>query len=151
MAIDVTTLLTELERLRSLTSCDFVAIAPLQDHTGRNRWQYVIGNSNDRYQQMVIKKGQGLAGTALRLGRWVRLDDTHPKRQQERLHCPLMLAEQLQAATVFPLVPNASSQIKGLLFIGKREQTRFEHGELLAVQDTLDTLASYLSAVEANV
>jgi nitrogen regulatory protein A len=151
MAIDVTTLLTELERLRSLTSCDFVAIAPLQDHTGRNRWQYVIGNSNDRYQQMVIKKGQGLAGTALRLGRGVRLDDTHPKRQQERLHCPLMLAEQLQAAAVFPLVPNASSQIKGLLFIGKREQTRFEHGELLAVQDTLDTLASYLSAVEANV
>jgi nitrogen regulatory protein A len=151
MAIDDTTLLTELERLRSLTSCDFVAIAPLQDHTGRNRWQYVIGNSNDRYQQMVIKKGQGLAGTALRLGRGVRLDDTHPKRQQERLHCPLMLAEQLQAAAVFPLVPNASSQIKGLLFIGKREQTRFEHGELLAVQDTLDTLASYLSAVEANV
>ncbi|NOU64605.1 GAF domain-containing protein [Paenibacillus sp. LMG 31461] len=151
MAIDDTTLLTELERLRSLTSCDFVAIAPLQEHTGRNRWQYVIGNSNDRYQQMVIKKGQGLAGTALRLGRWVKLDGSHPNRQQERLHCPLMLAEQLQAAAVFPLVPNASSQIKGLLFIGKREQTRFEHGELLAVQDTLNTLTSYLSAVEAKV
>ncbi|CAN7623251.1 MULTISPECIES: GAF domain-containing protein [unclassified Paenibacillus] len=151
MVIDDTTLFIELERLRSLTSCDFVAIAPLQEHVGRDRWQYVIGNSNDRYQQMRIKKGQGLAGSALRLGRWVKLDDTHPKHQQERLHCPLMLAEQLQAAAVFPLVPNASSQIKGLLFIGKREQTRFEHGELLAVQDTLDTLASYLSAVEANV
>lgn len=148
MAIDDATLLIELERLRSLTSCDFVAIAPLQEHTGRIRWQYVIGNSNERYQQMVIKKGQGLAGSALRLGRWVKLDDTHPQRHQERLNCPLMLAEQLQAAAVFPLVPNASSQIKGLLFIGKREPTRFEHGELLAVQDTIDTLVSYLFALE---
>ncbi|NQX62977.1 GAF domain-containing protein [Paenibacillus qinlingensis] len=151
MAIDDATLLRELERLRSLTSCDFVAIAPLHEHAARIRWQYVIGNSNHRYQQMVIKKGQGLAGSALRLGRCVKLDDTYPQHHQERLHCPLMLAEQLQAAAVFPLVPNASSQIKGLLFIGKREQTRFEHGELLAVQENIDTLVSYLSEVEAAV
>lgn len=144
MAIDDATMLEKLEQLRSLTSCDFMALAPLHEHAGRNRWKYVIGNSNDRYQQMVIKKGQGLAGSVLRLGRWVKLDDTHPKRHQERLNCPLMLAEQLQTAAVFPLVPNASSLIKGLLFIGKREQTRFEHDELLAVQYNIDTLASYL-------
>ncbi|KRF08135.1 hypothetical protein ASG89_17065 [Paenibacillus sp. Soil766] len=150
MAIDDATILEKLERLRSLTSCDFIALALLQEHAGCNRWQYVIGNSNDRYQQMVIKKDQGLAGSVLRLGRWVKLDDTHPKRHQERLHCPLMLAEQLQTAAVFPLMPIVSSQIRGLLFIGKREQTSFEHDELLAVQYNIDTLASYLFVAEGG-
>ncbi|OAS22081.1 GAF domain-containing protein [Paenibacillus oryzisoli] len=149
MATDDATLVVKLEQLRRLTSCDFMALAPLAEHASRNRWKYVIGNSNNRYQQMVIQKGQGLAGSVLRLGRWVKLDDTHPKHEQERLHCPLMLAEQLQAAAVFPLVPIASSQIKGLLFIGKREHRRFEHDELLAVQYNVDTLASDLFMIEA--
>ncbi|KRF44124.1 GAF domain-containing protein [Paenibacillus sp. Soil787] len=144
MAIGDAKMLIELELLRSLTSSDFIALAPLQDHSGRVSWKYVLGNSNNRYQQMVIKIGVGLAGSALRLGRWVKLDDTHPKFSQERLQSPLMLAEQLQTAAVFPLMSNSSSQITGLLFIGKREQTRFEHYELLAVHDKIDTFASYL-------
>lgn len=148
MAIGDANMLVELELLRSLTSSDFIALAPLQDHAGRNCWKYVLGNSNDRYQQMVIKIGLGLAGSALRLGRWVKLDDTHPKLSQERLNCPLMLAEQLQTAAVFPLVTNSSPQIKGLLFIGKREQSSFEQHELLAVHDKIYTLASYLEEIK---
>lgn len=148
MAVDEATMLAVLERLRSLTSCDFMALALLQEHAGRNRWQYVIGNSNNRYQHMVIRKGQGLAGSSLRLGRWVKLDNSHPKYHKERLDSPLMLAENLQAAAVFPLRPVASSQIKGLLFIGKRDQTRWEDDELLAIQYNIDTLVSYLFAVE---
>lgn len=144
MAIGDVSILKELQHVQSLTSSDFIALAPLQDHAGRNFWKYVLGNSNDRYQQMVIKTGVGLAGSVLRLGRWVKLDDTHPKFSQERLHSPLMLAEQLQTAAVFPLMSNSSSQIKGLLFIGKRKQTRFEHDELLAVHDKIETFASYL-------
>lgn len=148
MAIGDASILEELKLLRSLTSSDFITLAPLQGHAGRNCWKYVLGNSNDRYQQMVIKVGLGLAGSALRLGRWVKLDDTHPKISQERLNCPLMLAEQLKTAAVFPLVTNSSSQIKGLLFIGKREQTRYERYEFLAVQDKIYTLASYLEEIK---
>ena len=141
-------MVVELEFLRRKTSSDFIALAPLQDHTGRSCWKYVLGNSNDRYQQMRIKIGVGLAGSALRLGRWVKLDDTHPKISQERLNCPLMIAEQLQTSVVFPLVTNSSPQIKGLLFIGKRDQTRFEPYELLAVHDKISSLASYLEEMK---
>ncbi|CAN7258578.1 hypothetical protein LJR153_001161 [Paenibacillus sp. LjRoot153] len=148
MAIGDASILEELKLLRSLTSSDFIALAPLQEHAGRNCWKYVMGNSNDRYQQMVIKVGLGLAGSALRLGRWVKLDDMHPRINQERLNCPLMLAEQLQTAAAFPLVTNSSSQIKGLLFIGKREHPRFERNELLAVHDKIYTLASLLEGMK---
>ncbi|TXK76611.1 GAF domain-containing protein [Paenibacillus sp. N3.4] len=148
MAFGDANLIAELELLRSLTSSDFIALAHLQGNMGRGGWDYVLGNSNDRYQQMVIKSGNGLAGHALRLGRWVKLDDTHPKSSQERLHCPLMLAEQLKTAAVFPLVTTSSPVILGLLYMGKREQTRFEPNEWLAAHDNLYTLASILVEIK---
>ncbi|CAH1202227.1 hypothetical protein PAECIP111891_02068 [Paenibacillus allorhizoplanae] len=143
-------LLVELELLQSLTSSDFIAVAPILDHAARNCWRYVLGNSNHRYQQMVIKVGLGLAGTVLRLGRWVKLEDMRSKSSQERLTCPLMLAEQLQCAAVFPLMTNASPRIWGLLYIGKREQPRFEPSELLAAHERAFTLASLLEEIKKD-
>ncbi|WP_216651779.1 GAF domain-containing protein [Paenibacillus sp. NEAU-GSW1] len=109
------------------------------------KWKYAIGNSNNRYQHMVVKSGQGLAGAALRLGRWVKLDDTHPKLVQERRECPVMLAEQLQAAAVFPLVINDTSLMSGLLYIGKRTAIGYEEDEIRAAQESLRALMSSMA------
>lgn len=138
-------IIEELERLRSLTSSDFIALAPLHDKAERIRWKYASGSRNERYQQMVIKSGQGLAGSVLRLGRWVKLDDSHPDSDQVRRSCPVLLAEQLQTAAVFPILTDSDNLlIKGLLFIGKRAQPRYAQAELLVVQEGLHTLAGYL-------
>ncbi|MCY9667039.1 GAF domain-containing protein [Paenibacillus alginolyticus] len=138
-------IIEELERLRSLTSSDFIALAPLHDKAERIRWRYASGSRNERYQQMVIKSGQGLAGSVLRLGRWVKLDDSHPDSDQVRRSCPVLLAEQLQTAAVFPILTDSDNLlIKGLLFIGKRTQPRYTEAELLVVQEGLPTLAWYL-------
>ncbi|WP_171684819.1 GAF domain-containing protein [Paenibacillus planticolens] len=145
MASREVNILVELELLRSLTSSDFIALAPPPDDRGRSYWKYVLGNGNDKYRQMVIKKvSLGLAGAVLRLGRWVKLDETNPRINQERLHCPVMLAERLQSAAAFPLVTGSSHRILGLLYIGKREQTRFEASEIEAVQDRIHTLTSFI-------
>jgi nitrogen regulatory protein A len=144
MASGHASLISELELLRSMTSSDFIALAPLPDNAEPIRWKYARGNSNNRYQQMVIKKSIGLAGTALRLGRWVKLDETNPRYRQEKSECPVMLAEQLQTAAVFPLTASPGSQMKGLLFIGKRVLAGYEPSELLAVQEKINALASYL-------
>ncbi|MGO4275318.1 GAF domain-containing protein [Paenibacillus sp. TAF58] len=138
-------IIEELERLRSLTSSDFIALAPLHDNAQRIRWKYASGSRNERYQQMVIKSGQGLAGSVLRLGRWVKLDDSHPDSDQVQISCPVLLAEQLQTAAVFPILTDSDNPlIKGLLYIGKRTQPRYAEAELLIVQEGLPTLAWYL-------
>ena len=141
------TILVELERLRRLTSSDFIALAPFNEHAGRVRWKYALGSRNERYQQMVIKSGQGLAGSVLRHGRWVKLDVSYPHAEQARRDCPVMLSEQLKSAAAFPIKndsDNPHSTIKGLLFIGKRTQHRYEQDEFLAVQESLPALAGYL-------
>ncbi|KRE45939.1 GAF domain-containing protein [Paenibacillus sp. Soil724D2] len=141
-------IIEELERLRSLTSSDFIALAPLHDNAQRIRWKYASGSRNERYRQMVIKSGQGLAGSVLRLGRWVKLDDSHPDSDQVRRSCPVLLAEQLQTAAVFPILTESDNLlIKGLLFIGKRAQPRYAQAELLAVQEVLPKLAWYLKEI----
>ncbi|GGA09362.1 hypothetical protein GCM10008018_63770 [Paenibacillus marchantiophytorum] len=148
MAIREVNIGVELELLRSLTSSDFIALAPLPDDTGRSYWKYAVGNRNDRYQQMVIKKvGLGLAAAVLRLGRWVKLDDANPRLHQERLQCPVMLAERLLSAAAFPVVTSSSHRMLGLLYIGKREQSRFEPGEIQAVQGRIHTVASYIEDI----
>ncbi|MEC0228488.1 GAF domain-containing protein [Paenibacillus alba] len=147
MAIGDTSLKVELALLQSLTSSDFMALASLQGHSGRGGWDYVWGNRNDRYQHMVIRAGHGLAGTALRLGRWVKIDGAGAENSQERLHCPMMLAEHLQSAAVFPLMTTANRQIVGLIYLGKRKQSNFEVNELLAAQEKIATLASLLEGI----
>ncbi|MNQ90320.1 hypothetical protein D3C85_1056560 [compost metagenome] len=151
MAIGNLELKVEMELLRSLTSCDFIAVAPLQDNKASNGWIYALGNENERFQHMTIKIGVGLAGAALRYGREVKLDDTHPRMSQERLNCPVMLAEHLQTAAVFPIRDHDSPLIKGLLYIGKRQQARFDPDELLAVQDKINRIASLLEDIKEEI
>ena len=91
--------------------------------------------------------GQGLAGSVLRLGRWVKFDDTHPRTDQAQRDCPVMLSEQLKAAAAFPIksdLSNTNSMIKGLIFIGKRTGQGYVQDDFLAVQESLRTLAGYL-------
>ncbi|WNR44220.1 GAF domain-containing protein [Paenibacillus roseipurpureus] len=132
----------DLEEIRNLTSSDFAALALCLDKAKSYRWKCAAGNSNDRYQHMVIRTGQGLAGTALRLGRWVKLDDSHPQFGRERRDCPVMLAEQLQAAAVFPIRLDTGCPMRGLLFIGKRKGTRYEEDEIRTAQENLHKLVS---------
>jgi nitrogen regulatory protein A len=137
-------LLEAMRLLLDLTSSDFIALAPFIDKAVPLRWKYALGNSNGRYQHMVIKTGQGLAGAALRLGRWVKLDGNHPRFDLQKSECPVMLAEQLRAAAVFPLIQAPNAGISGLLFIGRRTGNGYEEGEIRTIEKALGMLLSYL-------
>ncbi|NEW04855.1 GAF domain-containing protein [Paenibacillus sp. SYP-B3998] len=129
----------ELERLRGLTSSDFIALAPFHEQDQRFRWTYVTGNRNDRNQHMTIKVGQGLSGSVLRFGRWVKVDDTNPDAERARLECPLMLAEHLRAAAAFPIY--VETVVKGILYIGKRSHTTFQQEEVEEITAAISKLA----------
>ncbi|MEC0268195.1 GAF domain-containing protein [Paenibacillus anseongense] len=144
MAAGQVNIMDDLTRLRDMTSSDFIALAPFVDQPARRRWMYILGNKNDRCQQMVIKMGEGLAGTALRLGRWVKFDAANPRAVQERRECPVMLAEQLQTAAAFPLITSPSTGMKGLLFIGRRTDRGYEENEIKAILANLERLATYI-------
>ncbi|UJF33844.1 GAF domain-containing protein [Paenibacillus hexagrammi] len=133
-----------LDQLRRLSSSDFAALASFIDPLSPKRWNYAWGNTNERYLQMMIKPGQGLGGTALRTCRWVKLDDTTSNAAKARGECPLMLAERLQAAAAFPIKEEGSLEILGLLYIGKRNHSRYEDNETKPIQENIGKLLRYM-------
>ncbi|TXK74125.1 GAF domain-containing protein [Paenibacillus sp. N3.4] len=155
MEEDEAQILEELEFIRSLTSSDFVALAAITEtrhmaDCGRPSWTHALGSLNNRYQHMIIKTGQGLAGLVLRLGRWVELDAAKTYENQSGGDCPIILAEQLRAAAVFPLVTRQTSTIIGLLYIGKRKTDRYEQEELRLVKESLQPLATLMEKRTAD-
>jgi nitrogen regulatory protein A len=72
----VTSIMQELERIRSLTFSDVVALARLENGGPRMRWISNCGHRNERYTQMIVKPGLGVAGMAVRFGRPFKLDNT---------------------------------------------------------------------------
>lgn len=61
----------ELDTLRKKVNCDFAAVALYENHepSGPIKWQYVSGNLNSRYKLIVLRKGRGLAGTVMKTGK----------------------------------------------------------------------------------
>lgn len=127
-----------LERLRSLTSSDFIAWAPVTGQLKSIRWKYALGSRNDRIQHMRIKKGYGLAGAAVKLERMITLDDTHSDADWLRQHCPVMLAEHLHTAAAIPV--KHSAVLTGLLYIGKRTPPGYREEELNEVSSMLHSM-----------
>ncbi|MNI18051.1 hypothetical protein D3C73_714450 [compost metagenome] len=135
----------EMEGLLYLTSSDFIAIAQMNS-TARLRWNYVMGNENNRYEQMAIRIGLGLAGAVWRFGRAVHLDDSYSEADHARLNCPLMLAEHLKSASAYPIMVN--SLIKGVLYIGKRSSSPYMQDDLLIVAQKLPRIVTF---IEENI
>ncbi len=113
----------ELRRLQELTFSDMAALAWVADE-GREHgpyvWTCVVGSRNDRYRRMSFRRGSsGLAGTALKLGRYVTADmERTPAFARE---CPVMLAEKLQTALALPVPKRETGEaVSGVLLLGSR-------------------------------
>lgn len=145
-------LMEALQRLLRDTSSDFAALAPMETAKPRIQWAMACGNRNERYAHMVVKTGQGLAGEALRHGRWVKLDESDGDEASKRLRCPLMLAEQLLAAAVFPIPGSKeSAQPLGLVYVGRRQSGRYSPSDMAAIEEKVRELACILKEYPQHI
>lgn len=140
-------IIVQLEHIRVRTHSDFAAMAlPLGQGSGLLHWSCAAGNTNRRYEQMKVKRGRGLAGLALQIGRLLTWDAA--SGDAAKLHgmyrdCPVLMAEGLQAAAAVPLhsflLPDA-----GLLLVGRRQPNAYSAAELLDVQTCAEALGDLL-------
>ncbi|MFT4415929.1 GAF domain-containing protein [Fredinandcohnia humi] len=113
----------QLHEICTITSSDFSALAKLQQRTQDIYWEYAFGNRNERYKHMVGKPGKGLAGSVIRLGTTMIVDQDSPGFEQLRLQSPIMLAENLQSAVAVPV--QCKGKISGILLVGSRFRKKY--------------------------
>jgi len=118
-------------RISSLS--DFAALALPIDDGSRYRWEYASGNTNRRYQQMIVKRGRGLSGMALLLGRSLIKENRSNESSKLRIECSLMLAEGLQTAAAIP-IPARMGDV-GVLMVGVRHPHSYTSINLSYLQE----------------
>ncbi|MBL7584541.1 nitrate respiration regulation accessory nitrate sensor NreA [Staphylococcus saccharolyticus] len=110
-----------LDKLRIKEGYDFGGIA-LHDHHHTSspiKWQYVSGNTNDRYKLIILRKGRGLAGMVMKTGKRMVIADVETALSPaEKVKFPIILSESLTAVVAVPLWLNQS--MYGVLLLGQR-------------------------------
>ncbi|WP_240419266.1 GAF domain-containing protein [Paenibacillus periandrae] len=117
-----------IDHLRISSSHDFAALALPREDGRTYAWYYASGNMNHRYKGMVVKRGKGLPGLALRLGEAVISDSSSRNTGGEKLNCALMTAEGLHAAAAVPIGPLAAPN--GIIMVGARQARLYTTTEL---------------------
>ena len=95
-----------LDKLRAQEGYDFGGIALYDYHHTSSpiKWQYVSGNTNDRYKLIILRKGRGLAGMVMKTGkRMVIADVDTALSPEEKVKFPIILSESLTWLVAVPL------------------------------------------------
>ncbi|MGG1517843.1 hypothetical protein ABE504_20675 [Paenibacillus oryzisoli] len=146
------TLMEALQSVQRAAASDFAALAPITGGQPRIQWKMAAGNRNERYAHMVVKAGQGLAGEVLRHGKWAKLDEGGALAAGQLLRCPLMLAEQLLAAAVFPIPdPGGSAQPLGLVYVGRRQADSYTPNDVAKIEAILPEFACILKVNQQHI
>ena len=112
-----------LDKLRAQEGYDFGGIALYDYHHTSSpiKWQYVSGNTNDRYKLIILRKGRGLAGMVMKTGkRMVIADVDTALSPEEKVKFPIILSESLTAVVAVPLW--LENSMYGVLLLGQRNR-----------------------------
>ena len=131
----------KLNTLCTGTSSDFVAFAQVNERNQSIHWNYVVGNRNQRYKQMVGKSGKGLSGTVLRFGRIIVVDLNTPDYEKTRLEYPIMLAENLYSAIAVPVY--FKDKIDGILLVASRSLKAYTPNQIKDISVAAGDFASF--------
>ncbi|MEB3102669.1 GAF domain-containing protein [Ferviditalea candida] len=135
-----------LHSLRETTSSDFSALGFLEPLDQRIRCDYVSGNQNEKFKNIVLRPGKGIAGEVLRRRRPFILDASVQDAGMQRMNFPIMLAENLQSAAAVPV--RISEEDWGVLLVASRSLRQFLSREIEMLEQSADRLAVLLRAAE---
>ena len=111
----------ELDTLRKKENCDFAGVALYENHepSGPIKWQYVSGNLNNRYKLIVLRKGRRLAGTVMKTGKRMVIENVSKTiTPEEKIKYPILMSENLNALVAIPLWHE--QHVAGVLLLGQR-------------------------------
>jgi nitrogen regulatory protein A len=137
-----------LAQLRSLTSCDFAALAWTDETTHMIRWKYASGNRNDRYKRIILRPGRGIAGQVTVTGRPMIMDSFSIRNGDDPREFPILLAEGLKSVLAAPVVING--KVLGVLLIGCRYARVYQPYVLELVMNVAEQLGSMIQQREQS-
>lgn len=129
----------QLQVVRTALTSDFSALACIDKENRHIYWKCAYGNQNDRYQLLVEKAGQGLAGLVVRQGSYVKIDDSNHNLKEKQLKYPLMIAEHLKAAIAVPI--KVDQKICGVLLVGDRSERVYTKQDIEKVIKATEQIA----------
>ena len=111
-----------LQTLRKKTGFDFAGIASvIRDRRTLLVWRLASGNRNKNYLKIVLEPGKGVAGGIYRNKRAMVVQDTLQEYDEDEIvHSPILLAEDLRSFAAFPLW--AEGDVEGVLLLAMRKK-----------------------------
>ncbi|MNU72406.1 hypothetical protein D3C71_618670 [compost metagenome] len=138
----------ELDSLRARTGSDFSGLLLMDTPDTGLRWKFVSGHRSNRSKQIILRPGQGLPGLVSRLGRRVVLDESVQDIRKLRFDNPIMLAENLHAVAVIPIL--REREILGLLMIGSRKPTLYSSQIIEIVEQEAEILSPVIYGLKSG-
>ncbi|GAA0324763.1 GAF domain-containing protein [Bacillus carboniphilus] len=111
-----------METMKELSS-DFVALATYNNEGKDIRWKFAAGNRNEKYKQITVRYGKGIAGQVMRSGSPMVIQSFPEDINGKATDYPIMLAEQLVSCIAVPVQFN--DKIWGVLLAGHRIEKGF--------------------------
>ncbi|WP_019415038.1 GAF domain-containing protein [Paenisporosarcina sp. TG20] len=112
----------EIELIRSTTGCDLIAVALVDNAENQFelKWKYASGNLNNRFKQIVLQSGRGVAGIVFKTGKPLLLESISESVENENLfNYPILTFEKLESIGALPLWHEG--RVAGVLLGGFRE------------------------------
>ncbi|MCD3219164.1 nitrate respiration regulation accessory nitrate sensor NreA [Mammaliicoccus sciuri] len=116
----------QLDLIRSTYGVDFVGLAMTSENSAHFhiKWQYVSGNLNHRYQNIVLRSGRGIAGIVIKSGKPIEIRDLKESPYHDQLfNYPIVQSEQLTSLLAIPLWKKY--RVYGVLLLGQRDDKLF--------------------------
>lgn len=100
---------------------DFVGIA-LQSTQSPHliKWEFVAGNTNEKFRKIVLRSGIGIAGLVVRTGKPFWDNNLDHYQYSDEMYTPIAKSESLQSAIAVPIISPLTKLVRGVLLAGYR-------------------------------
>ncbi len=117
---------------------DFVGLALQSSRAPHNiKWVFVAGNQNEKFRNIVLRSGIGIAGLVIRTGKPFWDNHLQAATFASEQYSPIAKCESLVSAAAVPVFSPETHLVSGVLLAGYRT----DH---LVSDETADHLSRYL-------
>lgn len=112
-------------RLYHSNKYDFVGVALRENQSPHlTRWIHVLGNTNERWRRIVLRRGIGLAGLVVQTGHPFLNNEILQLDYRDQFYCPIARLEQLTNVVAVPIKKAPFNKVVGVLLAGYREHKK---------------------------
>jgi len=133
---------TALDALRRETGSDFSSLALIEPAELRTKWKWASGNLNERYLNMSARRGRGLAGEIVKVGRGIVWSKADLEKLRPLPDYSILNAERLMSAYAVPVA--AGGEVAGVLLVGGRDERAYGQEDKQIVAKAAERIALFL-------